>query len=52
MKTTFGEYLRKLRTDNRMALTQLVAKLDLDSANVSKIENGKRDIKQLKIKLS
>ena len=43
MKETFGEYIRKLRTENELTLTQLAAKLDLDSANLSKIENGKRE---------
>ena len=43
MKTTFGEYIKKLRTDKNLTLTQLAYKLDLDSANLSKIENGKRD---------
>lgn len=43
MKTTFGEYIRILRTEKELTLTQLAAKLDLDSANLSKIENGKRD---------
>lgn len=49
MKETFGEYIRKLRTENELTLTQLAAKLDLDSANLSKIENGKRefDVKRL-----
>ena len=42
MKQTFGEYIRHLRTINELTLTQLGAKLDLDSANLSKIENGKR----------
>lgn len=43
MKETFGEYIRKLRIENELTLTQLAAKLDLDSANLSKIENGKRE---------
>ena len=43
MKTTFGEYIRILRTEKELTLTQLAAKLNLDSANLSKIENGKRD---------
>ena len=41
MKTTFGEYIRLLRNENELTLTQLAAKLNLDSANLSKIENGK-----------
>jgi len=43
MKVTFGEYIRELRNINGLTLTQLAAKLDLDSANLSKIENGKRN---------
>jgi HTH-type transcriptional regulator, competence development regulator len=42
MKATFGEYIRKHRTDHGLTLTQLAAQLELDSANLSKIENGKR----------
>ena len=41
MKQYFGEYIRNLRTEKGFTLTQLGAKLDLDSANLSKIENGK-----------
>ncbi|WP_025743717.1 helix-turn-helix domain-containing protein [Aquimarina pacifica] len=43
MKETFGEYIRMLRTKKGLTLTQLAARLDLDAANLSKIENGKRD---------
>jgi len=49
MKTTFGEFIRNLRTEKGLTLTQLAAKLDLDSANLSKIENGKRDFDQKRI---
>lgn len=49
MKTTFGEYIRLLRTEKELTLTQLAAKLDLDSANLSKIENGKRDFDQKRL---
>jgi transcriptional regulator with XRE-family HTH domain len=49
MKTTFGEYIRLLRTENELTLTQLAAKLDLDSANLSKIENGKRDFDEKRL---
>ena len=49
MKETFGEYIKKLRTEHKLTLTQLAAQLDLDSANLSKIENNKRefDLKRL-----
>ncbi|HDR52763.1 MAG TPA: XRE family transcriptional regulator [Mariniphaga anaerophila] len=43
MHVIFGQYIRKLRTDKGLTLTQLAAMLGLDSANLSKIENGKRD---------
>lgn len=51
MKTTFGEYIRTLRNENELTLTQLAAKLKLDSANLSKIENGKRDFDEKKLPL-
>lgn len=49
MKETFGEYIRRNRTNKGLTLTQLAAQLNLDSANLSKIENGIRefDIKRL-----
>jgi len=50
MKQSFGEYIRQLRTKNGLTLTQLGAKLDLDSANLSKIENGKRDFDEKRLK--
>ena len=46
MRATFGEYIRLLRNKNGMTLTQLAAKLNIDYANLSKIENGKRDFNQ------
>ena len=49
MRTSFGEYIRKLRTENRMTLTQLAAQLELDSANLSKIENGKREFDEKRL---
>lgn len=49
MKTTFGEYIRFLRTEKGMTLTQLAAKLGLDSANLSKIENNKRDFDEKRL---
>lgn len=51
MKETFGQYIRNLRKGKKLTLTQLAAKLDLDSANLSKIENGKRDFDERKIDL-
>jgi len=49
MKATFGEYIKKLRTENNLTLTQLAAKLELDSANLSKIENGKREFDEKRL---
>ena len=49
MKATFGEYIRQLRTDGGLTLTQLAFKLDLDSANLSKIENGKREFDEKRL---
>jgi transcriptional regulator with XRE-family HTH domain len=51
MKETFGDYIKELRTANGFTLTQLAAKLELDSANLSKIENGKRDFDEKRLTL-
>ena len=51
MKETFGEYIKRLRTENELTLTQLAAKLDLDSANLSKIENNKREFDEKRLDL-
>ena len=51
MKETFGEYIKRLRTENELTLTQLAAKLDLDSANPSKIENNKREFDEKRLEL-
>ena len=49
MKESIGEYIRKLRTNKGWTLTQLAAKIGLDSANLSKIENGKRVLDETKL---
>lgn len=49
MKETFGEYIRKLRTAKELTLTQLAAQLGIDSANLSKIETGKRELDEKKL---
>ncbi len=49
MITTFGEYIRLLRTDKQFTLIQLAEKLNLDSANLSKIENGFRDFDEKRL---
>ena len=49
MKATFGEYIRKLRTAKGLTLTELAALLKLDSANLSKIENNKREFDEKRL---
>ena len=49
MKAMFGEYIRQLRTNKGLTLTQLASQLDLDSANLSKIENGKREFDEKRL---
>ncbi len=49
MKATFGEYIRELRTDKGLTLTELAALLKLDSANLSKIENGRREFDEKRL---
>jgi len=49
MKETFGEYIRFLRNNSNMTLTQLAAQLNMDSANLSKIENSKREFDEKRL---
>lgn len=49
MKATFGEYIRHHRTGKGLTLTQLAAQLELDSANLSRIENGKREFDEKRL---
>lgn len=49
MTTGFGRYIRKLRLEKGLTLTQLAAQLNLDSANLSKIENGKRTFNETRL---
>ncbi|MDD4575722.1 MAG: helix-turn-helix transcriptional regulator [Bacteroidales bacterium] len=51
MKETFGEYIKRLRTESEFTLTQLAAQLNLDSANLSKIENNKREFDEKRLEL-
>lgn len=51
MKDTFGHYIRKLRKEHKLTLTQLAAKLDLDSANLSRIENDKRRFDEKRLEM-
>ena len=43
MEASFGEYIRKLRNQSNLTLTQLGAKLGIDSGALSKIETGKKE---------
>lgn len=43
MENSFGHFIKELRTQKGFTLTQLAAKLNMDSANLSKVENGKRE---------
>ena len=45
----FGDYVRQLRKDKEWTLTKLAAMLDMDSANLSKIETGKRGFDEKKL---
>ena len=49
MQETIGHFIRNLRNNKGWTLTQLAAKLDIDSANLSKIENGKRELDDKKL---
>jgi len=42
---SFGQYIRKLRTGKGFTLTELGAKLKIDSAGLSKIETGHKKMK-------
>ena len=44
MKETFGEYIKRLRTEKGLTLTQLGAFIGVDSGALSKIENGKKEL--------
>ncbi len=44
MDRMFGQHIKSLRIEKGWTLTQLAAKLGTDSANLSKIENGKREL--------
>ena len=45
----FGDQVRQLRKDKDWTLTKLAAMLDMDSANLSKIETGKRSFDEKKL---
>jgi transcriptional regulator with XRE-family HTH domain len=48
---TFGAYIKRLRLENKLTLTQLAARLNMDSANLSKVENEKRSFDERKLHL-
>ena len=48
---SFGEYIRRLRTEKGFNQTELAAKVGLDSGGLSKIENGKKGLKEDKLNL-
>lgn len=47
----FGEYIKRLRVESGLNQTQLAAKIGLDSGGLSKIETGKKDLKEVKLDL-
>jgi len=47
----FGEKVRKLREENKLLLRQLASILDIDSAQLSKIERGERRAKREQVLL-
>jgi transcriptional regulator with XRE-family HTH domain len=49
MNLMFGEYIKQMRTEKGYTLTELAALLKLDSANLSKIENGKREFDEKRL---
>lgn len=46
---TFGEYIRSLRKREGMTNKELSSKLNLDSANLCRIENNKRDFDEKRL---
>lgn len=46
MNSRFGHKLRNLRRSNKMLLRHLASQLDMDPAQLSKIERGERSIKR------
>jgi transcriptional regulator with XRE-family HTH domain len=48
---SFGNYIRRLRTEQGLNQTELAAKIGLDSGGLSKVENDKKILKQEKLQL-
>ncbi|WP_418502371.1 helix-turn-helix domain-containing protein [Flagellimonas sp.] len=51
MKETFGEFIRRVRGEKGFTLTELAALLKMDSANLSKVETGKREFDEKRLLL-
>ena len=51
MKESFGQFIRKARCEKKFTLTELAAKLKMDSANLSKVETGKREFDEKRLGL-
>jgi len=49
-KESFGEFLKNIRKELCMTQTQFAARLNIDAANLSKMENDKRDFDEKKLK--
>ena len=47
----FSKYLKKIRLSSGLTQTQFAAKLNIDSAALSKIENGKKDLDPQKLEI-
>jgi len=47
----FGNRIRKLREEKGLLLRQVAAKLEMDTATISKIERGTRHAKKEQVKL-
>jgi len=45
----FGNYIRELRINKNLTLARLASMLDIDSTNLSKVENGKRFLDEEKL---
>ncbi len=45
----FGELVRRQRIERGLTLTELAFKLSMDSANLCKIENGKRNLNKKRL---
>ena len=51
MKETFGQFIRRVRGEKEYTLTELAALVKMDSANLSKVETGKREFDEKRLSL-